>query len=547
MATHREVHHIIMLPNIGEEMNRLASNMNTKKRIRILFFLGMFGYILAFFSSPLFFILFFFISSALIFIAGLYIFWLFAKKSKKHKLLAAAALCIIILYGIGEVIYPFLFKKIDPIGRAAAHPSLALEQFKSLPYVSWSEKKVNESVSGVTKYDRDKAFPGYNLYVDMARHAYLMDMAGNIVYRWQFPSSIRGRWSYAELLDDGGIVAICIGKCVAKIDRNSNIIWVKNIRAHHDIAILPDGGYLIPVAEPEVGYRSHMVTFDAVVRLSGDGEILGKWSTRDELPALKKLHDPLPLDLKVYRPSTALRELYLFIKKNYTFSNAFRRNVIARFESPHRRNNDATIMKEPVFSERMVTKIREKIEKIIGLNFSYDYYHLNTIEVLPKTALGMRDARFQQGNHLICLRNANLILILDKDTKKVVWHWGPRMLDWPHMPTLLENGNILVYDNGEHRSYSRIVELNPMSESIEWEYRASPPEMFYSQVLGSNQRLPNGNTLICESKNGRAFEVTGDKEIVWEFYNPEIKKGKRKSIYRMMRITDNSKLRSLLL
>jgi hypothetical protein len=518
--------------------------MNTKKRIRILFFLGLFGYILAFFSCPLFFILFFFVSSALIFIAALYIFLLFVKRSKQHKLLAAAALCIIILYGTGEVIYPYLFKKIDLSGRNAAHRSLVLEQFKSLPYVSWSKNEADARVRGVTKYDLKAAFPGYNLYADNARYAYLMDMAGNIVYRWQFP--IQGRWAYAELLDDGSIVAVCTEKCVAKIDRNSNIIWVKNIRAHHDIAILPDGGYLIPVAEPEVGYRSHLIKFDAVVRLSADGEILGKWSTRDELPALKKLHDPLPVDLRVYRLSTALRELYLFIKKNYTFTNAFRRNVIARFGRPHRWNNDATIMKEPAFSERMVTKIRKNVEKIVGLNVSYDYYHLNSIEVLPKTALGMRDARFQQGNHLICLRNANLILILDKDTKKVVWHWGPRMLDWPHMPTLLENGNILVYDNGEHRSYSRIVELNPMSESIEWEYRASPPEMFYSQVLGSNQRLPNGNTLICESKNGRAFEVTRDKEIVWEFYNPEIKKGKRKSIYRMMRITDKNKLRSLL-
>jgi len=528
-------------------MNGLAFNMNAKKRIRILFFLGMFGYILAFFSSPLFFVLFFFVSSALIFIAALYIFLLLAKRSKRPKLLAAAALCVIILYGSGEVIYSYLFKKIDPSGRNAAHPSLALEQFKSLPYVSWSKNEANAGVRGVTKHDLKKAFPGYNLYADRARYAYLMDMDGNIVYRWQFPPSIRGNWTYAELLDDGSIVAICVKKCVAKIDRNSNIIWVKDISAHHDVAILPDGGYLIPVAEPEVGYRSHLIKFDAVVRLSGDGEILEKWSTRDELPALKKLHDPLPVDLRVYRLSTALRELYLFIKKIYTFTNAFRRNVISRFGRLHQRNNDATIMEEPVFSERIVAKIRDKIKKIMGLNISYDYYHLNTIEVLPKTALGMRDARFQQGNYLICLRNANLILILDKDTKKAVWHWGPRMLDWPHMPTLLENGNILVYDNGEHRSYSRIVELNPMSGSIEWEYRASPPEMFYSQIKGSNQRLPNGNTLICESQEGRAFEVTRDKEIVWEFYNPEIKRGKRKSIYRMMRITDKNKLRFLLL
>jgi len=528
-------------------MSWLAFNMNAKKRIRILFFLGLFGYILAFFSNPLFFLLFFFVSSALIFMAVLYIFLLIVKRSKQLKLLAAAAFCAIILYGAGELVFPYLFKKINPSGRNAAHQSLALEQLKSLPYVSWSKNEANARVRGVTIYDLKKAFPGYNLYTDKSRNAYLMDMAGNIVYRWQFPRSIQGRWDYAELLDDGSIVALCVYKCVAKIDRHSNIIWVNNISAHHDVTLLPDGGYLIPVAEPEVGYRSHLVKFDSVVRFSGDGEILGKWSTRDELPALKKLHDPLPLDFRVYRLSTALRGFYLFIKKNYALTNAFRRKVIARFGSPHPRNNDAAIMKEPVFSERMATKMRENVEKILGLNVTYDYYHLNTIEVLPKTALGMRDARFQQGNLLICLRNANLILILNKDTKKVVWHWGPRMLDWPHMPTLLENGNILVYDNGAHRSYSRIVELNPMSESIEWEYRARPPEIFYSQIMGSNQRLPNGNTLICESLNGRAFEVTRDKEIVWEFYNPEIKKGKRRRIYTMMRITDQNKLRSLLL
>ena len=42
----------------------------------------------------------------------------------------------------------------------------------------------------------------------------------------------------------------------------------------------------------------------------------------------------------------------------------------------------------------------------------------------------------------------------------------------------------------------------------------------YSAACGVSQRLPNGNTLITESDNGRAFEVTPDSEIVWEFYNP---------------------------
>ncbi len=39
-------------------------------------------------------------------------------------------------------------------------------------------------------------------------------------------------------------------------------------------------------------------------------------------------------------------------------------------------------------------------------------------------------------------------------------------------------------------------------------------------LRGINHRLPNGNTLIVESGNGRTFGVTPQKEIVWEFYNP---------------------------
>ena len=48
-----------------------------------------------------------------------------------------------------------------------------------------------------------------------------------------------------------------------------------------------------------------------------------------------------------------------------------------------------------------------------------------------------------------------------------------------------------------------------------------PAEAFYSKLAGYDERLPNGNTLITESTNGRAFEVTSDGKIVWEFINPE--------------------------
>ncbi|OPZ08885.1 MAG: hypothetical protein BWZ10_02614 [candidate division BRC1 bacterium ADurb.BinA364] len=43
---------------------------------------------------------------------------------------------------------------------------------------------------------------------------------------------------------------------------------------------------------------------------------------------------------------------------------------------------------------------------------------------------------------------------------------------------------------------------------------------FFSAYRAGVQRLPNGNTLIAESDAGRIFEVTPEKEIVWDYYHP---------------------------
>jgi hypothetical protein len=206
--------------------------------------------------------------------------------------------------------------------------------------------------------------------------------------------------------------------------------------------------------------------------------------------------------------------LWEFFKKNH-FSFKSKLNILKKYD--------------------LLNLIDTCIVKFISGN-TYDYYHLNTIEVLPDTLLGKKDKRFQKGNYLICLRNADLILILDKESKQVVWSWGPGILDWPHMPTMLRNGNILIFDNGTHRKYSRIVEINPLDKHIVWEYKANPPNKFFTEYKGSIQRLPNGNTLICESEKGHVFEVDSHGHIVWEFLNPEIKNGNRKQIYRMMRL-----------
>jgi len=180
-----------------------------------------------------------------------------------------------------------------------------------------------------------------------------------------------------------------------------------------------------------------------------------------------------------------------------------------------------------------------KLKNFVELQFprkERDWAHTNTVEVLPDNPLAKEDTRFRKGNVLFSMRNVDTIGVIDKETGEVVWAWGPGVLDKQHMPTMLDNGNILVYDNGTARKYTRILEIKPLTGEIVWEYKADPPESFFSPTRGSNQRLPNGNTFIAESDSGRLFEVTPEGEMVWEFFNPDLTKaGKRMPLYRSMR------------
>jgi hypothetical protein len=94
-----------------------------------------------------------------------------------------------------------------------------------------------------------------------------------------------------------------------------------------------------------------------------------------------------------------------------------------------------------------------------------------------------------------------------------------------HAPTLLGNGNVLIFDNGVHRlddsmPYSRVIEINPATNEIIWKYQDKPAWNFFSPRMGNAQRLQSGNTLITEASFGRFFEVTKEGEIVREYVNP---------------------------
>ena len=176
------------------------------------------------------------------------------------------------------------------------------------------------------------------------------------------------------------------------------------------------------------------------------------------------------------------------------------------------------------------------------------------------------DDRFSPANIIIGSRHANFIAIIKRSTGKIVWRVGPdfskgtpeqkigQIIGQHHahmIPRGLPGeGNILVFDNGGRsgyggdnlfprypsRGYSRVVEFDPVTLNKVWQYGTEKGEdSFYSHYISSAQRLPNGNTLINAGASGWIFEVTPDREIVWEYTSPS--EGKRgNSVYRACRV-----------
>jgi hypothetical protein len=99
-------------------------------------------------------------------------------------------------------------------------------------------------------------------------------------------------------------------------------------------------------------------------------------------------------------------------------------------------------------------------------------------------------------------------------------------------------GHLLVFNNGggRQRNYSSVDEVvlpvgpdgryehKPGTafgpDQPLWSYTAVKKSDFFAPLMSGAQRLPNGNTLICTGFSGTVFEVTPEKEIVWDYINP---------------------------
>jgi hypothetical protein len=152
-------------------------------------------------------------------------------------------------------------------------------------------------------------------------------------------------------------------------------------------------------------------------------------------------------------------------------------------------------------------------------------------------------AELPNGDLIVSFRTISTVIIIDRRTGHIIWKLGAPPLCGQHAPTPLANGNILLFDNGPHRvdhpmPFSRVIEIEPATKKIVWEYREKRESDFFSPRISNAQRMPNGNTLICEGDFGRLFEVTSAGELVWEYINPyfgEAPQGPNNRVFRAYR------------
>lgn len=158
-------------------------------------------------------------------------------------------------------------------------------------------------------------------------------------------------------------------------------------------------------------------------------------------------------------------------------------------------------------------------EKVTGRE---DPTHLNDVEPLPASMADGYPA-FEAGDLVVSLRHLDMVFVLDPRTRRVKWHATEPFL-MQHDPDFLGDGWIGVFDNrrdgtlrGTMLGGSRIVALQPHTDSTRLLFPGPDSDPFYTHHRGKWQRLENGNLLLVESAAGRVVEAGPDGRTVWEW------------------------------
>ncbi len=326
--------------------------------------------------------------------------------------------------------------------------------------------------TGLIHYAPQHSYRGYTLLVSNSGNiAHLIDMEGRICHEWRSDEGI----SYGYLLPNGNLLL-----------RTGPAAEETSFLSRPERNLVPGGG---------------RTTSGAILELDWDSNVV--WEYR--YPFLHHDFERLPNGNTLVLVWKSLpEELATQVKGGYTDGS-----------EPGQMLGDAvmevTAGGEVVDEWRSWEHLSLEEDTICFLEGRAEWTHQNCLNVT------------KDGSLLVSFRQTDTVGIVDRSTGKFTWKWGPGDISPQHNPTYLDNGHVLLFDNGPHRRgvcHSRVVEIDPSDNQIVWEYRGDPPISFFSYHISGADRLPNGNTLICEGAPGRIFEVTPAKDIVWEYINP---------------------------
>ena len=342
-----------------------------------------------------------------------------------------------------------------------------IDRLRSMAYVA-GRSSVAKTV-GVTVHLEGKAQPGLNLAVDThGPEAVLMDMSGKVVHTWKHDF----RAAFPESSIRSGAEGIQYWRRVA----------------------LLEGGGLLAIFEGA-----------GLVRLRRDSSLV--WA----------FEEAVHHDLEVQPDGS----IYVLTREASLRPEIHRERPVTE---------DWVVVLGPDGEVRRRVSILESIRtsdfnSLIGLTAGHgDLLHTNTLEVLDGR-LTERVPAFARGNVLLSFPKIDTVAVLDMESETISWSLTG-MTGYQHEPTVLDSGRLMIFDNwggvaakASEATFSRVVEVDPVKRSVEWSIDGRDYD-FFTECCGANQRLENGNTLITETDRGRAFEITREGEIVWEYRTP---------------------------
>jgi hypothetical protein len=388
-------------------------------------------------------------------------------------------------------------------------------------------KKVGESWSA------DESFNGFTLYSPMVSpKTFLINNSGGTVHTWD--STYKPALS-VYLLENGNLLRTAfpgysprfwgggIGGLVERFDWNGTRLWSFQYSSnqyclHHDIQILPNGNILMIAWE----YKS---STDAILKGRNPTTIPQGELWPDHLIEVHPTNDSGGTIVWEWHLWDHLIQDFDHTKENY--------GVIQDHPELVDINYGGKILAD--WTHINSVDYNEQYDQILVSVLLFDEIWIIDHSTTAEEAAGHTGGRYGRGGDLLYRWGNPLTYKMGDDSDRKLFNQHDAEWIASGLPG---EGNILIFNNGLDRpegDYSSIEEITPPmetngsytrqpgstygpAESI-WRYTAEQPTDFSAINLGSAQRLPNGNTLICDGPQGRFFEVTDEKEVVWEYEN----------------------------